>query len=127
MPNLLHAQHCELDHLLAEVEYLAERRAFGAAKKRFDQFRASLLAHLQMEEEELLPAYIEAHGDPQGLVRQVHAQHAQLETVLEAVASSLAQGDYSEFCYGLSAMSKLMSVHQRTEEGLWPEAAAASP
>lgn len=124
-PKYLDAEHREIDHLLAEVEYLAQRRSYGVAKRRFRDFREQLLAHLREEEDELFPAHLARFGDPQGVIAKLHEQHAQLETALEAVASALDQGDYAEFCYGLTALSTLLAAHQHTEEELWHRAGEA--
>ncbi len=100
----LHDQHQELDHALAEVEFLAERRAFQAATKRFKDFEQRLLEHMSQEETD------------ERLARVAKAHHAQLATVLESVASALRQGDYAEFCYGVNALGKMLTAHQRAEE-----------
>src|SRR5262245_47812537 len=125
-PGYLETEHRELDHLLAEVEYLAERRSVGPAKRRFDHFRARLLAHLREEEDVLFPTFRAETGDPEAIVKRLHDQHAQLEMVLEAVGHAIEQGDYTYFCYGLSALSVLLETHQTTEERLWPGAGEGS-
>lgn len=96
----LETEHRELDHALAEVEFLAERRAFHGAATRFHEFHRRLLEHMKREEE---------GGRPE-------PRHAQLEVALEAVASSLQQGDYTDFCYGIVALGKLLAAHQRADE-----------
>jgi hypothetical protein len=96
----LTAELRDLDHALAEVEFLAERRAFDGAAKRFHEFHRRLREHLEREQ---------SQGRP-------NAEHAQLEVAIEAVASSLQQGDYGDFCYGVTALGKLLAAHQRAEE-----------
>lgn len=96
-------EHRELDHALAEVEFLAERRAFGAAALRFREFHQRFLRHIDREEldERLAP-----------IVKQLHAE---FRVALEAVASALQQGDYADFCYGVNALGKLLTAHNRAE------------
>ena len=102
----LDSEHRELDRALAEVEFLAERRAFETAAARFREFRERFLAHMQNEER-----------DPR-LAAAVKPAHAKLEMMLDAVASALDQGDFSDFCYGITALSKLIADHERDEEQL---------
>ena len=104
----MNAEHRELDHALAEVEFLAERRAFHGAGARFRDFRQRFLDHMRDQER-----------DPR-IAEATRPQHAQLETALESVASALEQCDYAEFCYGVTALGKLLAAHQRVEEQAVP-------
>ncbi len=102
----LDSQHRELDHRLAEVEFLAERRAFDSAAKRFREFRELFLEHMRKEEED------------ERLAAVLKPAHLKLEMTLDAVMSALEQGDYTDFCYGINVLSHLVAVHERTEEDL---------
>jgi len=103
----LDAQHRELDHALAEVEFLVERRAFESAAKRFGEFRERFLEHMRQEEQ-----------DPR-LAELVKPAHAKLEVALEAVSHALEQRDYAQFLYGVNALAKLVAAHERDEEHLF--------
>ncbi|MBL8951560.1 MAG: hypothetical protein JNK82_12335 [Myxococcaceae bacterium] len=102
----LDVEHRELDHALAEVEFLAERRAFDPAARRFHEFRERFLAHLETEE-----------ADPK-VAEVVKPAHARLLAALDAVTSALDRHDYAEFSSGVTALGKLVAAHERDEEAL---------
>src|SRR5258706_2806926 len=73
LPTCFDADHRLLDHILADVEFLADRRSFQAAGGRFAEVRRLVEGHLKDEEEILLPLYEERTRDPRRIVPKVRA------------------------------------------------------
>ena len=72
---LLADDHARLDRVLA--------RALEGDHVAYDEFRAGLLRHIAMEEKVLfVDARARRHGSPLPIVRQLHADHAALASLL---------------------------------------------
>lgn len=117
-PTFFDEEHRVLDHTLADVEYLAERRSFQTAGKRFGELRRAIERHLRDEEEVLFPAFKARTGDPGGLLPRVLKQHAEVLAALEEVGAALSCGDYTAFCSALCALAQRLRTHEGDEERL---------
>lgn len=120
-------EHRALDHALADVEFLAERRSFKAASERFAEFRQAFEAHLREEETVVFPEFEKQTGDPEHVLPAIRAQHAELESALSSIGKALAELNYTEFCHQLDALTSLLKEHQATEERLLPAKEGAQP
>jgi hypothetical protein len=118
VPTFFDDEHRALDHTLADVEYLAQRRSFQSAGKRFGELRRAAELHLRDEEEVLLPEFKLRTGDPQNIVPLIRAQHASLLECLDTVAAALSCGDYPGFCGQLAQLADLLRGHEADEERL---------
>jgi hypothetical protein len=111
-------EHRRLDHILADVEYLAERRSFQTAGKRFGELRRAVERHLHEEEDVLFPAFMLRTGDPRGLLPDILRQHTEVLESLEGVGAALSCGDYGAFCAELLRLAHRLRAHEADEERL---------
>jgi hemerythrin len=110
--------HRALDHALADVEFLAQKRSFGSAMRQFEAFCRALEAHLDEEETVILPELEHRTGDPDRVLPIVRGQHQTLEVTLKDLCTALARADYTAFCNGLTELDRLLKEHHATEERL---------
>ncbi|MBK7859887.1 MAG: hemerythrin domain-containing protein [Archangiaceae bacterium] len=116
--------HQRLDHALAEVEFLAERRSFGPAAKRFVELSRELRAHIQ-EEEAVTFVELERKGTlPPPQLEAIRSQHRRLEQHLETLNAALVRSDYAAFEEQLPSLDRELKEHQTTEEQLFGGAPA---
>jgi hypothetical protein len=118
VPTFFDEEHRALDHTLADVEYLAQRRSFQTAGKRFGELRRAVENHLRDEEDVLLPEFRARTGDPGNILPLIRAQHRSVLESLDAVASALSCEDYPAFCEELSQLGDLLRGHEADEERL---------
>jgi hypothetical protein len=111
-------EHRSLDHTLADVEYLAERRSFQTAGKRFGELRRAVERHLREEEDVLLPEFMVRTGDPRQLLPDILRQHTEVLESLEGVGSALSCSDYRAFCVELARLAQRLRAHEADEERL---------
>lgn len=110
-------EHHLLDQILADVEFLVERRSFIPAGKRFGEFRLAMERHLEAEER-LLPLLARRSADAAALVAHVRAEHAWVQRLIEAVGSAVSSWDFSAFSRQVSELVSALDEHQRNEEKL---------
>jgi hemerythrin len=116
VPSFLDEEHRALDHTLADVEYLAQRRSFQSAAKRFGELRRAMERHLHDEEDVLLPAFESRTGDPDRILPMIRAQHASLLDVLDSIAAALSCDDYNAFCAAILELGDQLRAHEADEE-----------
>lgn len=109
-----------MDHALAEVEFLAEKRTFDLAAQRFAEFRSMFEKHLQFEETVEFPEFERRTKDVQQVLPLIHSQHLRLVAALQYVGEALTKRDFTAFCSGLRDLNELLKEHQSTEERLMP-------
>ena len=110
-------EHHTLDQILADVEFLVERRSFIPAGKRFGEFRLAMERHLEAEER-LLPELAHRSAEAASLVAQARAEHAWVQRLTEAVGSAVSSWDFSAFSRQVSELVSALDEHQRNEEKL---------
>jgi hypothetical protein len=118
MVSVFDEEHRSLDHTLADVEFLAERRSFQSAAKRFGELRRGIERHLHAEETVLFPAFKERTKDPKKLLPFIEAQHRLIREGLDAVGAALSCSDYNAFCEELSYLAGLLRHHEADEKQL---------
>ncbi len=116
--DIFEEEHRTLDHHLADVEFLADRRSYASAAKRFGEVRRQLEQHLKEEEQVLFPFYVERTNDAGGVVAKMMGQHSELLIALEAVASALTAGDHPAFDAQIALLGELIRAHHASEEQL---------
>src|SRR4030066_1355150 len=83
------ADHPAGDEAFANAEHAVLANNWSDAETAFDKFRTGLARHFRMEEEELFPALVSA-GGPGGPVQMMRMEHAQMTTLVEQMATTLA-------------------------------------
>ena len=116
--EILTRQHQKLDHILADVEFLAARRSYVQAAKRFAEFRWGMDNHMAVEEKVLLPLFIEKTGDPDGIASTIHSEHKRLQEVLDEIGQSISQWDYARFGRLIDELNILTREHHWHEESI---------
>jgi hemerythrin-like domain-containing protein len=111
-------QHQRLDHIMADVEFLAARRSYVQAAKRFAEFRWGMENHMAVEERVLLPLFVEKTGDPDGIAATIRDEHTRLQGLLDEIGQSLSQWDYARFGRLIDELNTLTQEHHRHEERL---------
>lgn len=120
--DFMSANHHVCDDSFANAEQAALAGNWDEAEILFNFFRADMARHFRMEEEELFPALIAAHG-PAGPVQMMRMEHAQMNTLLEQMAGSVAHRNAQK--YGGLAETLLIVMQQhnlKEEQMLYPMA-----
>jgi hemerythrin-like domain-containing protein len=112
----LSGEHQRLDHILADVEFLTERRSYQQAAKRFAEFIRGVEEHIRVEDNVLLPLLIEKTGDPTDIAGRVHYEHERLISTLNEMSQAISRWDYGQFCALLPILDSLAKEHHRNEE-----------
>ncbi len=108
-------EHRALDQILADVEFLVERRSFVPAGKRFGEFRLAMERHLEAEER-LLPLLAQRSADGAALVAQARAEHVWIQRLVDAVGAAVSCWDFSTFSRQVTELVSALDEHQRNEE-----------
>ena len=120
--DFMSANHHVCDDAFANAEQAALAGNWDEAEILFNFFRTDMARHFRMEEEELFPTLIAAHG-PAGPVQMMRMEHAQMNTLLEQMAGSVAHRNAQK--YGGLAETLLIVMQQhnlKEEQMLYPMA-----
>jgi iron-sulfur cluster repair protein YtfE (RIC family) len=109
-----HHKHC--DELFAATEEAADERRWTDCYSRFAKFRDELDAHFRTEEEVLFPAFEVASGMAGGPTEVMRYEHAQMRTLLESLATTLAACDADRFAGTAETLLVMMQQHNMKEE-----------
>ena len=108
------------DHKACDDKFaLAEQAAYASkwreAETAFRAFRECLTQHFRMEEEHLFPALLHA-GGPNGPVQVMHMEHAQMNSLLEQMATVIANNNTRGYSELSETLLILMQQHNLKEE-----------
>ncbi len=104
---------CDEAFAIAEQAVLASN--WNDAETAFNKFRTELARHFRMEEEQLFPALVSA-GGPGGPVQVMHMEHAQMNTLVEQMASTVACHDAQGYGGLSETLLIVMQQHNLKEE-----------
>ncbi|MBU1426214.1 MAG: hemerythrin domain-containing protein [Gammaproteobacteria bacterium] len=113
--DFMSANHHVCDDAFANAEQAALAGNWEEAEILFNFFRTDMTRHFRMEEEELFPTLIAAHG-PAGPVQVMRMEHAQMNTLLEQMAGSVAHRDAKEYGGLSETLLIVMQQHNLKEE-----------
>ena len=109
------AEHKASDERFAFAELAAHTSNWSEAEIAFKAFLEKMTHHFRMEEEVLFPALLAA-GGPSGPVQMMNMEHAQMNSLLDNMATALAHKD----THGYSGLSEtlliVMQQHNLKEE-----------
>jgi iron-sulfur cluster repair protein YtfE (RIC family) len=120
--EFMSAGHDTCDEAFAIAEQAALANNWSEAETAFNDFRTALARHFNMEEDELFPTLLSA-GGPAGPVQVMRMEHAQMNTLIEQMASTLAHQD--AIGYGGLSETLLIVMQQhnlKEEQMLYPMA-----
>lgn len=113
--DFMSADHRACDEAFAVAEQAAFDNNWGAAETLFGHFRSDMARHFRMEEDELFPSLVAANG-PAGPVQMMRMEHAQMNTLIEQMADTVARHD----AHGYGGLSEtlliVMQQHNLKEE-----------
>ncbi len=117
-------EHC--DTLFADAENAVASRDWARAAELFGVFETDTLKHFAREEEVLFPAFEGRSGMRFGPTEVMRDEHAQMRTVLEAMAAALANRQGDGYLGFSETLLMLMRQHNMKEEQvLYPMAEQA--
>lgn len=115
LAEYMSTNHKVCDDAFALAEEAALDKHWEPAKTAFHTFRHDMARHFRMEEEVLFPALLDA-GGPAGPVQVMRMEHAQINELIEQMASALADKN-SKGYGGLSeTLLIVMQQHNMKEE-----------
>jgi len=104
---------CDLTFALAEQAALDNN--WNDAETAFDTFRQNIQRHFRMEEEVLFPALLDA-GGPAGPVQVMHMEHAQMNELIELMATAVANRNTQGYGGLSETLLIVMQQHNLKEE-----------
>lgn len=109
-------EHRRFDQLMADVEFLVDRRSFLQAAKRFGELRAALESHLHAEERVLLPLF--ENGDPRrkGAAKTLRDEHRKMLAMLDHLGAAISRNDFALFAKAVREFDVLAIEHQDSEQ-----------
>jgi len=118
MPTIaeyMSTDHKACDEAFAVAEQVALDHNWGDAETLFNEFRAGMARHFRMEEDELFPTLLAAHG-PAGPVQMMLMEHEQMKTLLEQMAEVVARHDAPGYSGLSETLLIVMQQHNLKEE-----------
>jgi iron-sulfur cluster repair protein YtfE (RIC family) len=111
-----HHKYC--DDLFAAAEAAVNEHRWADGNAACDHFQAEMLAHFATEEEVLFPAFEAASGMTGGPTQMMRFEHAQMRTLLAALATTVTAGDADGFGGTAETLLILMQQHNMKEENI---------
>ncbi len=108
--EFLAGEYRRLQVNLGEVEWLAERRLFADAQRRFRQFRLGLARHIAMEERVVFAAFERLVGKNEETA-VLRAEHEVVLRLLPAIRSSLENEDLPATIAGIEDLDEILDRH----------------
>jgi iron-sulfur cluster repair protein YtfE (RIC family) len=112
----IHHKHC--DDLFAEAEASAQEGNWAECGRRFDRFLSEMEAHFATEEEVLFPAFEAASGMTGGPTQMMRFEHAQMRSLLAALAHTVRSADANDFAGVAETLLIMMQQHNMKEESI---------
>jgi iron-sulfur cluster repair protein YtfE (RIC family) len=107
--------HHSCDDAFAIAEQAVLDTDWAKAEPRFNDFRTGMAKHFRMEEDALFPALTSA-GGPAGPVQMMRMEHAQMNSLIEQMAGTLARRDARGYGGLSETLLILMQQHNLKEE-----------
>jgi iron-sulfur cluster repair protein YtfE (RIC family) len=112
----LHHKHC--DDLFAAAEAIARKHRWAECSVAFQRFHGEMDAHFATEEEVLFPAFEAASGMTGGPTQMMRFEHAQMRSLLAAMATAMGAGDADGFAGTAETLLIMMQQHNMKEENI---------
>ncbi len=109
------AAHKICDDDFARAEEAALNSKWSEAGIAFNHFRHAMAQHFRMEEVELFPALLAA-GGPAGPVQVMLMEHAQINDLIEQMATALEEKDAQSYGGISETLLIVMQQHNHKEE-----------
>lgn len=110
----LNLDHKRCDDLFARAEKFIAQRSWEEAADGFRLFQEALRLHLRMEENVLLPAFVEAVPDGAAAVSLLHVEHERIRGMADRMADAISRLAAVDFA--LHAETYLLLLQQHTEK-----------
>lgn len=112
---ILDREHARVLELLADVQYLCNRRSYLAAARVFAEFRLLEEQHLRREEA-LIAKLAASGGSPVPLGARAAQEHEQLRRLIERTWQALSRNDAEAFEEAMVRLSEAVDQHERGEK-----------
>jgi hemerythrin-like domain-containing protein len=116
--EFLGGDHHACDELFASAEESVSQKNWGGARALFDQFHASMLHHLTMEENVLFPAFEARTSSTGGPTQVMRMEHEQMRGLMQDMADAMAKTDYEGYLGLSETLNMLMQQHNMKEENV---------
>ena len=113
--DFMSTDHHACDDAFAIAEQAALDNNWDKAEPLFNDFRTDMARHFRMEEDELFPTLLAAHG-PAGPVQMMLMEHEQMKTLLEQMADVVARHDAPGYGGLSETLLIVMQQHNLKEE-----------
>lgn len=109
-------RHC--DDLFAETEQAMAKNDFATANAAFSGFRAAILAHFDVEEKTLFPAFEVKTGMSSGPTQVMRMEHAQMRSLLDDAVEALRTENADDYLGVAETLVIMMQQHNMKEENI---------
>ena len=113
--EFMSTDHRACDEAFANAEQAVLASNWSDAETAFNKFRTGLARHFRIEEEQLFPALVSA-GGPGGPVQMMRMEHAQMNTLVEQMATTLTNRDAQGYGGLSETLLIVMQQHNLKEE-----------
>jgi hemerythrin-like domain-containing protein len=113
----LGADHARLDAIVPEILDAIDSVAFEAAQARFAEFSRGLETHIQVEDDQLFPAFEHATGiTGRGPSFVMRGEHVEIRRLLKDIARALDECDVSRARETVQWLVATLRLHNTREE-----------
>lgn len=116
--DFLGSDHRACDDLFASAEAAVAQKNWDRARSLFDRFQAAMAHHLAMEETVLFPAFEARTHNSTGPTQVMRMEHEQMRSLLQDMASAVAEASQSRFLGLSETLNMLMQQHNLKEESM---------
>ncbi len=113
--EFMSSDHKSCDNQFALAEEAAHAGNWHEAEAVFKTFREHMTHHFRLEEKLLFPALLDA-GGPNGPVQVMHMEHTQMNSLLEQMATVIANKNSRGYSGLAETLLILMQQHNMKEE-----------
>ncbi|MGA9165499.1 MAG: hemerythrin domain-containing protein [Thiobacillus sp.] len=116
--DFLGSDHRACDDIFASAEAAVAQKNWDSARSLFDRFLAAMAHHLAMEETVLFPAFEARTHNSTGPTQVMRMEHEQMRSLLQDMASAVADANHSRFLGLSETLNMLMQQHNLKEENM---------
>jgi len=114
----LKLDHQRCDDLFYRVETGVAQRNWEEAMRHFREYEAMMRRHIRMEENILLPAFLQTLTDSSGPISMLRMEHVQIQALIERMRDAIRRANPIDYVLHAETLTLLMQGHTMKEEDM---------